>query len=427
MYRFYNKMLVLKEYMDMKKHQGVYVADIDEELSEMLDTLIVRLENLESPPGFGYLEPDDLESIAKERPDGPRRISTFMDKELYHNKILGAWLGRSVGCALGIPVEGWSRNMAQEWAKKIGQYPLRSYWKDIPHASAHYNGTVRDFLDDEICCMEPDDDLAYTVLNLHIMEEYGAEVTTEDIAKEWLDHLPIACTAERVALENLQNGITADKAGRISNPFGEWIGASIRADIWGYVYPGLPELAARIAYRDARLSHYRNGIYGEMFFAAVISSAFVEQDIERVISIGLSEIPSNCRLSQAINDCIMWCRKYDFDHVRVFSKIDEKYGSYSGAHSINNAAICVMSLLCTHSFCEAIGTAVLCGWDTDCNAATVGSIWGAMHGASEIPEHWVEPLNDVLKTYVTGFEECSFTDMANRTVEQGLRILKKYS
>ena len=39
-----------------------------------------------------------------------------------------------------------------------------------------------------------------------------------------------------------------------------------------------PTLVSRDAWRDARLSHRRNGIYGEMFLAAAQSAAFAVSD-----------------------------------------------------------------------------------------------------------------------------------------------------
>ena len=122
------------------------------------------------------------------------------------------------------------------------------------------------------------------------------------------------------------------------------IGAQIRADVFGWVTPGWPEKAAELAFRDACISHVKNGIYGEMFVAAMLSATFVTNDSERIIEIGLSEIPSNCRLAEAVSDTVAWCRE-ESDWEAVWSKINVKYGHYHGVHTINNAALVVMGIL----------------------------------------------------------------------------------
>lgn len=55
------------------------------------------------------------------------------------------------------------------------------------------------------------------------------------------------------------------------------VGADIRCDIFGHACPGRPERAAELAFRDAVLSHERNGVYGAIFFAATLAAAFVEK------------------------------------------------------------------------------------------------------------------------------------------------------
>ena len=47
-----------------------------------------------------------------------------------------------------------------------------------------------------------------------------------------------------------------------NNPYNDWIGAQIRADVYGWVCPGEPEHAADLASRDAALSHPSKGRTG---------------------------------------------------------------------------------------------------------------------------------------------------------------------
>ena len=118
-----------------------------------------------------------------------------------------------------------------------------------------------------------DDDLNYTLLGLMILEEYGLDFTTDQLGEAWIKYLPFAFTAEGIALDNLRKGVPPMQAAEVDNCFLNWIGADIRSDPWGYAAPGWPEKAAEFAYRDAYVSHRRNGIYAAMFFSAAISAA----------------------------------------------------------------------------------------------------------------------------------------------------------
>ncbi|MEI8189341.1 MAG: ADP-ribosylglycohydrolase family protein, partial [candidate division NC10 bacterium] len=80
-----------------------------------------------------------------------------------------------------------------------------------------------------------------------IVEKFGPAFTIEQAGIAWQKYLPLACTAEKVALQNLKNGCPASKTGEKNNPYSEWIGAFIRADPWAYMAPGWPEKAAELA------------------------------------------------------------------------------------------------------------------------------------------------------------------------------------
>ena len=196
------------------------------------------------------------------------------------------------------------------------------------------------------------------------------------MANTWLDRMPFRFlyTAERVAYRNFVNLRWPPESAAWRNPYREWIGAQIRADIFGYVAPGWPEKAAELAFRGASISHVKNGIYGEMFMAAMLAASFVTSDIEEIIRIGLSEIPANCRLAEAVHDTAGWCRESS-DWEAVWERIAEKYGHYHRVHTINNAALVIMGLFFgANDYENGIVVTVRGGWDTDCTGATVGSI-----------------------------------------------------
>jgi len=149
----------------------------------------------------------------------------------------------------------------------------------------------------------------------------------------------------------------------------------------------------------------------------MLAAAFVVTDVEEVINIGLSEIPANCRLAEAVRDTVTWSKQLS-DWEQVWTKINEKYGHYHTVHTINNAALVVMALmLAQRNYETSIVVAVRGGWDTDCNGATAGSVCGMMLGASALPEKWVGVLHDRLFSAVCGFSECKISDLARRTHE----------
>jgi ADP-ribosylglycohydrolase len=199
------------------------------------------------------------------------------------------------------------------------------------------------------------------------------------------------------------------------NPYREWIGAQIRVDGLAYGAAGNPELAAEFGWRDASLSHVKNGMYGEMFVAAMLAAAFVENDIDRIIQIGLSEIPGRSRLAEAIQQAVTIAHSAN-SQVELVDRIWEAFKHYHPVHTINNAALVAASLVyAKDDFEKAITTAVLGGWDTDCNGATVGSIMGAKLGAAALPKSWIFPLNDTLYAEVIGFHPIPISECAHRS------------
>jgi ADP-ribosylglycohydrolase len=375
-------------------------------------------------------EPDELVAILAAAEESNESISVpkpLSGSELY-NRILGGWLGRSAGCLLGKPIERYQRPVLREMLEANDCWPLNDYWTQqgmpddilVKYPWKRRGGLAS--LRENIQCMPEDDDLNYTMLNLHVFETSGDSFTSDDIGVAWLGKLPVSelFTAERVAYFNLLSGLDAPDTALYINPFREWIGAQIRADLWGYISPGSPKRAAEYAWRDARLSHSRNGIYGEMFFAAMIANAFYESDIRTLVIAALSYVPAESRFAKAIKIVLTFPIE-NMQWEEVVDQIYVHFGDYHWVHTINNAALTVAALLVGNGDLEkTICNVVMGGWDTDSNGATAGSIVGIINGANALPPKWIEPLDNRIRSSLSGFDNARFSDLAERTVAVAL-------
>lgn len=373
---------------------------------------------------YGFDEPSELGAIRKLRPRGPRRFKTPLGDKAIRDRIHGAWLGRCIGCLLGKPVEGVRSWDIEGFLKASGQWPLSDYIRFGVRGKAktQFPDLAAKAAYDKMDYMPIDDDTNYTTLGHILLKQRGAQFTPVDVAHAWMQMLPLeaTCTAERVAYRNFAMNIAPPQSASFRNPFREWIGAQIRADAFGYVNAGNPERAAEFAWRDASISHVKNGIYGEMFVAAMIAAAPWCESIGELLCAGLSEIPKTSRLYADVSAALLWHKdKLTFEQAleRIHERWNEDF-SHDWCHTNSNAVICAVALLWGEgNFGDSICKAVMAGYDTDCNGATVGSILGMMHGVQGIGESWQAKLNNTLKTSMAGYESVEVDKIARETFE----------
>jgi len=423
-----------KEIFGLKEQaDAVRAMDADDPMREqMAGALLDRTDALPVRKNFPYAEPSDLDGIRAARPAGRSETPRVGTRERTYDKAYGAWLGRCAGCLLGQPVEGWKRERLVGFLKDTNNYPLRRYMSSdvapeliekyqIKNRGQVYGGTYINWINN-VKHMVEDDDTNYTILGLAILEKYGFDFTPDDVAEAWLMNLPVlhVWTAERVAYKNLLNLFDPPRSATYRNPYREWIGAQIRADFYGYVNPGRPDKAAEMAWRDASISHVKNGMYGEMWVAAMLAEAAVTDDVERIVLAGLGEIPASSRLAEEVRLVLSWKREgigWEEAIDRIHRRYDE-YNMHHWCHTNSNAMVVASGLLFgDNDFEKSIGIAVTAAFDTDCNGATVGSILGMIRGASALPAQWIAPLNDLLKSGVDGFGLVPISELAERTVK----------
>lgn len=390
--------------------------------------LYQTFQELEVSADFPYQEPETLEAIEAMLP-----ADAAVSADNIKGRILGAWVGRAAGCLLGQPVEGWKRERILGFLKASGNYPIQRYMSsDVPQkirqeyeikdTPGQYGNEKIGWINN-VDCMPEDDDMNYTVMGLQVIEKYGRDFTPMDVAEFLTTNIPVfmTCTAERMAYKNIVNGILPPESAAYGNPYREWLGAQIRVDAYAYVNPGNAGEAVRMAVRDASISHRKNGIYGAAFCAALIAKAAVCKDAQSAIEAALAYIPQKSRLSARMKEFLQeWNRCGDAE--KMLAGIHMQYDEtdlHDWCHVIpNDMIICLALLSGGTDYTKVIGTAVEAGFDTDCNAATAGSVFGMMYGIEAIPEQWKEPLNGRMITRIGCRGIVSFEELADRCIGQ---------
>ncbi|MFD3543885.1 ADP-ribosylglycohydrolase family protein [Streptomyces sp. NPDC058662] len=348
----------------------------------------------------------------------------------YGERLEAAWVGRAVGCLLGKPVEKLPLHAVRALARAAGNWPLDGWFtaEGVPAEllAAHpwNRRSAPTSLAENIDGMPEDDDLNYPLLGLLLLQRHGKGFTTADVARLWLDELPAGrtFTAERVAYRNLLLGLEPPATATHHNPFREWIGALIRADVHGWTNPGDPAAAAAQAYRDAALTHTGNGVYAALFVAAATAEAATGRaDVHAALRAGLAVVPPRSRLAEAVRFGVRTASdaaRAESCFDGVVDRLHARYGHYHWVHSVPNTALIAAAL--THAdgdFTRSVCRAVSGGWDTDSNGATAGALAGLLVGSPErLPPRWTAPLKNRLATSVPGFDGIGFDALARLTL-----------
>ncbi|MFJ8589991.1 ADP-ribosylglycohydrolase family protein [Streptomyces sp. NPDC093598] len=389
-------------------------------LRQLAEDLLDELADL--PSALADDEPTDLERVRSACPDWPEPSGIPATTP---QRLEAAWLGRATGCLLGKPVEKLPLDAIRRLARATGNWPLTTYFtargvpEDLLRQHPWNRRSAGTSLAENIDGMPEDDDLNYPLLNLVLLQRHGRTFTTTDVARTWLDELPAGrtFTAERIAYRNLLSGLEPPHTARHRNPFREWIGALIRADVHGWTNPGDPAAAAEQAHRDATLTHTANGVYAAMFAAATIATAATgAHDIHTCLRTGLTVVPPRSRLARAVRQAVRLAHEHeDFD--TVVDALHALHGTVHWVHAVPNTALIAAAL--THAngdFAGSVCRAVSGGWDTDSVGATAGGIAGLLAGhPAALPDRWTAPLKNRLATSVGDFNGIGFDTLAHLT------------
>jgi hypothetical protein len=275
-----------------------------------------------------------------------------IDYARYVDKVFGCWMGKCVAGTIGAPYEGAKELFDFQYDPKIIENML------------------------------PNDDLDLQVLWLAVLEQKGIHFTSDDLAEAFLTRCAYAPGEYAIFRKNYSRGIHPPVCGAFNNRYYiQGMGCPIRSEIWGCVAVGNPGLAADLAAKDGVLDHAGNSVYAEQFLSALEAAAFFETDLDKLVDIGLSVIPSDSGTTRLITDTRGWCKASD-DWRYVRSKVIRHYGHPDCTNMFQNVGITLLSLYFGGGdFLKTVMTALNCGFDTDCTCATAGAILGIIEGA----------------------------------------------
>jgi len=313
-----------------------------------------------------------------------------IDNEDFEEKMHAGWSAQICGGALGTAIEGYT---SENIEKVFGDV---NYYVRKPNT---YN-----------------DDITFELAFLKAFDEKGYNITSADIADEWIGLIPSAWSAEDIALRNIRYGIYPPFSGEFNNYYREWIGAQMRGAICGMVAPGNPEEAARLAWIDGVVSHHNNGVIGEIFNAMLVSLAFAENDVRTILEKTIDMIPKDSEYYSVIDFAYTQCQNND-NWKDAWKPCEERFRRYNWIHAYPNAAAEVVALYFgQNDFDKTMNIISMAGQDVDCNAAQIATVYGIIHGFNGIDKKWTDPIGDDLITYVRGMEKLKISDLSKWTV-----------
>ncbi|MFW9952883.1 MAG: ADP-ribosylglycohydrolase family protein [Candidatus Thorarchaeota archaeon] len=289
----------------------------------------------------------------------------YMSEAEYYDKVYACWMGKSIGGTLGAPYE-----------TKKSMNALKFY-KPIPKKSA------------------PNDDLDLQLIWLKMLEDVGSNPSLQDFANYWKRYaFAYPWNEYGFSQRNLKRGLLPPISGSFENYYIDEMGSPIRSEIWACISPGDPQLAALMAWKDSVIDHAGGeGMYGEMFWAAVESAAFVLNDPKSLIIIGLAMIPIYSLISRVTRE-VLWCFENNLNWMETRERIILFYGHNEPCNAPQNHAFILIGWLYGSNFGDSLCKAVNCGYDTDCTAATLGALLGILNGYNSIPEKWIKPIGN---------------------------------
>ncbi|MBM4035310.1 MAG: ADP-ribosylglycohydrolase family protein [Planctomycetes bacterium] len=291
------------------------------------------------------------------------------------DRIRGGWAGQMIGNVQGLPFE--------------------FKYKDEP-------GPLPDFMPNLPRCRS-DDDTDIEWAHLHAMDRLGVLlVPYPDLAREWVRSVNRGIwVSNELARRLIGQGIIPPWTSHFAvNTHAKYnLSGQFCVEAFGLLAPGLPTEAARIGAHYARVSVRGEPLQATAFTTALISLAFFERDVPRLITLSLASVDPKSQHAEMVRDVLAWHAQSPADWHLTRAAIQKKYRDERGWNmnaTVTNGAIVIAALLYGKGdFVETLRLCFAMGYDADCNGATCGTVLGVILGAKAMAAKpgWVLPAH----------------------------------
>ncbi|MGA0556053.1 ADP-ribosylglycohydrolase family protein [Larkinella sp. VNQ87] len=292
---------------------------------------------------------------------GPK--PTQIPTEIIRDKIRGGLLGQMLGNLNGLPYEF-------KYIREAGN--LKNYIPSLP------NGAVTD------------DDTDFEWVYIYTMQKKRTVfLPYDEVTALWKERINrnIWCS-NRYARHLMDIDVKPPMTGFISlNPWAEFnVSGQFLCETFGLLAPAMPQTASKIGLHYTKVAIDNEPAQTTQLFTAMIATAFVENDIQKILDAGIASIDPASNTLRIIRDVQGWHRQHPTNWPEARRLLLEKYTREDhrtrdrNGTELNTGAIIMALLYGEGDFAETLKLSFNLGWDADCNAATLGTILGAMHG-----------------------------------------------
>jgi hypothetical protein len=335
-----------------------------------------------------------------------RRITV----EDYVDKMKAGWIGQMAGVGWGGPTE------------------------------FHYKGVIMPA--DKMPEWQPEminqfgqDDIYVEMTFLHTLEKYGMDCSIRQAGIDFANSGYNLWHANRNGRDNLRKGIAPPDSGHPKfNNHADDIDYQIEADYSGLIAPGLPNVVIDLGEKFGRLMNYGDGMYGGQFVGAMYSEAFFENDMEKIVLVGLKAIPQKSQYAECIRDVLAWHKQNPDDWEKTWQLINEKYhlnpdyrrfscdkGEFNIDAKINGAYIVMGLLYGKGDPDKTIIISTRCGQDSDCNPSNSGGVLFTTMGFRNLPDRFTSALNPEGKFSHTPYNFPTLVKVCEKLVRQAVK------